>query len=139
MIQFPFITRIDVGQLAGCKKPGWRERCSVRIPSVVIDSTVRGHFKILRSVPGRNFGRIETIHHTHPLNGLLFDTIHSIRSLYSGNFKYSGNNINHMMKLGTDSANVFDMTWPGDRHSLACSTEMRSHLLGPFKRSIESP
>ena len=65
-------------------------------------------------------------------------------STYSGcadaaDFEDGRHDVNDVMELVADAAEVLDVAGPGDAHALPRAAEVRGDLLGPAERRVEGP
>src|SRR5206468_1057768 len=77
--------------------------------------------------------------HAHAFNWLLRNAVDQLWRLDAGALKEGRHDINHVVKLGADAADICDMAGPGNGHALPGAAEMRRHLLGPLERRVERP
>ena len=110
-------------------------------PSVVVDRAVTGQFEILGGASRWGIGirLVECVDHAHAFHRFLLDSVDLLWCLDTGGFKDRRHDINDVMKLRANPADVFNMTGPGNGHPLSRAPEMRSDLLGPLERSIKRP
>ena len=74
-----------------------------------------------------------------PSIGFLGDAVHRLGRPYTGHFKESGHDIDHVMELVADAARVRDVSGPGDGHAIADSAEIGGNLLGPLVGRAHRP
>ena len=107
----------------------------------MIDGTIANHLEILRIAFGRcvGIGRVKGIEHADAFNRLLLDALDLVGRLDTGGFEYGWNDVNDVVELSANSADILDVAGPRNRHALPGTAEVRRHLLGPFKGRIECP
>ena len=81
----------------------------------------------------------EGVRHAHAFNRLLRHAIDHDGRLNAGRFKDRRHDVDHVVELRADPANVRDVARPGNGHALPGAAEVRRDLLGPFERRIECP
>ena len=59
--------------------------------------------------------------------------------LDAGGFEDRRHDVDDVVELGADAADVLDVAGPRDGHALPGAAEMRRHLLGPLERRVERP
>ena len=57
----------------------------------------------------------------------------------AGSLKDGGHDVDDVVELATDPAQVRNVARPGHGDTLSCSTEVRRHLLHPLERRIHRP
>jgi hypothetical protein len=53
--------------------------------------------------------------------------------------RFHAANVNNMMELRSDTANIRNVTGPRNGRTLPRAAEMRRHLLGPLERRVKRP
>jgi len=71
--------------------------------------------------------------------GFLRNAIEQHGSLDAGGFEYRRHDINDMVELTADTADILDVAGPRHDHALPRPTEVRRHLLDPLERCIKRP
>ena len=107
----------------------------------MVNSAIGEHFEIL-SVALRgcvSIRLVEGVGHAQALNGLLRNAVDRGRRLNPCGFKDCRHNIDDVMKLRANAANIVDVAGPRNGHPLPCAAEVRCNLLGPFERRIKCP
>src|SRR6185312_2685084 len=110
-------------------------------PSLLVDRSVAEHFEVLsraRALRARVLA-IEGIGDADPLDRLLGDPVYHRRLGDPDDFENRRNDVDHVMKLATDGADIRDPGGPTDDHPVAGAAEVRRDLLYPLERSIPGP
>ena len=110
-----------------------------RHPTIVIDSPVAEHFKILCRMRRLCVCLIKCVNEGSSVEGPLFRSVNHFRERKTGGFQRSRGDIRDMRKLGTDFTLSFDAFGPVHHHAIARSAKMRCDLLGPLERSVARP
>src|SRR6266496_4765599 len=107
----------------------------------MIDRAVADHLEILRLMLRRRIrvGLVERVSHAHALNRLLWDAVDHFGSLNAGGFKEGRHNVNDVVELRADAADIRGMARPRYGHALPGPAEMRRYLLGPLERGVKRP
>ena len=82
---------------------------------------------------------VEGVSHAHAFDRLLRDAIDHLRCQDARRFEDGRHDVDHMVELRADAADVVDVAGPGDGHALPGAAEVRRDLLGPFERRVEGP
>jgi hypothetical protein len=69
----------------------------------------------------------------------LWNAVDGRRRFDSRSLQDCRDDIDDVMELRADCADVIDMAGPGNRQSLPRAAEMRRYLFGPFEGRIERP
>src|SRR5947208_2363270 len=107
-------------------------------PAIVVNGTVTKHLKVLGRMPVFGFWIIKSINHRRSIERKLLGSIHYLWKGQTGRFQYCGSNIHNVTKLRPDLPFGFDSVGPMHDHPVTGATPMRSNLLGPLERSIQS-
>src|SRR6266480_3331279 len=107
-------------------------------PAVMIDGTVTKHLEVLGCTTVLGFGIVKSINHRRPIERKLLCAIHHLWKRHTGCFQYGGRNIYHVTKLRPNLSLGFDSFGPMHYHSVAGTAPMRSNLLCPLQRGIQS-
>src|SRR5438094_10413558 len=107
-------------------------------PAIMVNGAVAKHLKVLRRMPVFGFGIIEGINHRRPIERKLLSAVHHFWKRQTGCLQHSWGNINHVTELRADLSFRFNSFGPMHHHSVAGAATMRSNLLGPLERSIQS-
>src|SRR5438876_1873849 len=109
-----------------------------RYPAIMVNGAVTKHLEVLSRMTVFSFGIIEGINHRRPIERKLLGAIHHLWKRQTRCFQHSRCNIYDVTKLRPDLALGLDTFGPVHYHSVAGAAPMRSNLLGPLKRSIQS-
>ena len=141
VVELPIVAGLEVGQLARRQEPRGSGRRGRRDPAVVVDRAIADHLEILGVAFRRRVGvrLVEGVGHAHPFDRLLRDAVDCRRRLDARSLENGRNDIDDVVELTADSANVIDMVGPGNSQTLTRAAEMRRHLLGPFEGRVERP
>src|SRR5262245_58525694 len=107
----------------------------------MVKCAVAEHFEVL-CLALRRSGRIRTVKcvgHAHAFNRRLLYTVHILRRGNSAHFKDGWDDVDHVVELWANSAEVLDVARPGNTHALPGAPEVGRHLLGPLEWSVEGP
>ena len=85
------------------------------------------------------FVLVEGVRHAHAFDRLLRDAVDHLRCHDARRFKDGRYDVDYVVELRADSADVVDVAGPGDGHALPGAAEVRRDLLGPFERRVEGP
>src|SRR5439155_16288686 len=107
-------------------------------PAIMVNGAVTKHLEVLGCMTVFSLGIIEGINHRRPVERKLFGAIHHFRKRQTDCFEHSRCNIYDVTKLRPDLALGLDSFGPVHYQSVAGAAPMRSNLLGPLKRSIQS-
>src|SRR5438874_4111012 len=107
-------------------------------PAIMVNGAVTKHLKVLSGMPVFGFWIIKSINHRRPIEGKLFGAIYHLWKRQAGCFQYGRCNIYHVTKLWADLPFSFDSFGPMHYHSVAGAAPMRSDLLSPLERGIQS-
>src|SRR5438132_1619532 len=107
-------------------------------PAIMVNGAIAKHLKVLDCMTVFGFGIIEGINHRRPIEWKLLGAVHHLRKRQTNCFQHSRCNIYYVTKLRTDLAFGFDSFGPMHNHSVAGAAPMRSNLLRPLERSIQS-
>src|SRR5262249_27728915 len=110
-------------------------------PAIMVQRAVAEHFEILCLAFRRSarIGAVKGVGHAHAFDRRLLYTIHILWRGNSANFKDGWDNIDHVVELWANAADVFDWAGPGNTHALPGAPEVGRHLLGPLEWSVEGP
>ena len=91
----------------------------------MVERAVTKHLEILRVAlrRGLRVRAIEGVSHAHAFDWFLRDAIHGRRSLDAGGLENCRHNIDHVVELRANAAQILDVAWPGDGHALPGATE----------------
>src|SRR6185369_7163975 len=98
-------------------------------PTLVVDSAIAKHFKVLRLVSLRGFFIVERVQHADAFDRILLHTVHKDRLWKSSSLKDRRRNIDDVSELRSNLAFCFDPLWPMDDRSIPRSAKMRGYLL----------
>src|SRR5260370_4177348 len=110
-----------------------------RLPTIVIDSSVAEHLKILCRMRCLGLGIVKGINKRSSIERPLFRSVNHFRERKTGSFQRGRRDICYMRKLGTDFTLGFDALGPVHDHPVTGSTKMRCDLLRPLERSVARP
>ena len=107
----------------------------------MIDGAIAEHLEILRRPAGRRIGvrLVPRVRHAHAVHRTLLDAVDRLRLRNAGRFEDRRSDVDDVMELTADAADVIDVARPGDGHALGRAAEVRRHLLHPFERRVERP
>ena len=110
-------------------------------PAIVIEGVVAHHLEILGVVRGWRVGVgfIPGIRHAHPFNRPLRDAVDHFGGGNAGGLEDGRHDVNDVVELVADAAQVRNVAWPRNRHSLPSAAEVRRNLLGPSEWRVERP
>src|SRR5437870_5424997 len=107
-------------------------------PAIMVNGAVTKHLEVLGCMPVFGFCIVKSINHRRPIARKLLSAIHHLRERQTDCFQHSRCDIYYMTKLRPDLSFGFDTFGPMHHHSVAGASPMRSNLLGPLERSIQS-
>src|SRR5947199_10005978 len=107
-------------------------------PAIMVNGAVTKHLEVLGCMTVFSFGIIEGINHRRPIERKLLGAIHHLWKRQANCFQHGRCNIYHVTKLRPDLALGFDSFGPMHYQSVAGASPVRSNLLGPLERSIQS-
>src|SRR6266487_3235947 len=107
-------------------------------PAIMVNGAVTKHLEVLGGMPVLSFRIVKSVNHRRSVERKLLSAVHHLWKGQTGRFKHSRSNIYYMTKLRPDLSFGFDSFGPMHHHSVAGTPPMRSNLLGPLKRSIQS-
>src|SRR5262249_3219040 len=91
-------------------------------PAILIQRPVGEHFKILNATSPGGFGMIKAVYHADAFDGLLFNTVDLNRLRQLRGFKYRRGDIDHMVKLGSNTPRILNTVGPGNNQWIARAT-----------------
>src|SRR5438067_13868879 len=109
-----------------------------RDPAVMVNGAVTKHLEVLGCMPVLSFRIIKSINHRRSVKRKLLGAVHHLRKRQTRSLKHSRCNIYYVAKLWADLTFSFDSFGPMHYHAVAGAAPMRSNLLGPLERSIQS-
>lgn len=89
------------------------------------------HLEVLRLVPGGRggVGLVPGVRHAHAFDGALLNAIDRLGRFDAGCFQDSRHDVNDMVELAADAAQVRDVAGPGHGEASGCPAEVRRDLL----------
>ena len=141
VVEFPFVTGDHVRRRLGAQFPGNGHRSRGRHPAVMINGAVAHHLEVLRGVPGGRVGvgLVPRVDHAHAFDRPLRDAVDRFGRGDAGRFQDRRHDVDHVVELVANAADVLDVAGPRHAHTLRGSAEMRRDLLHPFERRVERP
>src|SRR5437016_13946548 len=98
----------------------------------MVNRAVADHLEILRLMLRRRLGirGVERVSHAHAFNWLLRNAVDQLWRLDARGLKEGRHDVNHVMELRADSADITDVSRPRNGHALSRAAEVRRHPLG---------
>jgi hypothetical protein len=79
---------------------------------------------------------VKAVDHAHAFHRLLRHAVEHRGRLHAHGLEGGRIDIDHAAELGPNTAFILDARGPGNHETVACSAEMRRHLLGPLERRV---
>ena len=141
VVELPVVPGDHIRRRGAAQFPRERRRGRARHPSVVIDGAVAEHLEILRGVPGGRVGvrLVPRVRHAHAFDRALLDAVDRVGRRDAGRFEDGRHDVDDMVELAADAADVVDVAGPRHGHALGRAAEVRRHLLHPLERRVHRP
>src|SRR5206468_384104 len=107
-------------------------------PAIMVNGAVTKHLEVLRRMAVLGFRIIKGINHRRSIERKLLRAIDDLWKRQTDGLEHSWSYIYYMAKLRPDLTLGFDSFWPMHYHSVPRASPMRSNLLGPLERSVQS-